>query len=98
MAIANGIAAIALKQLAKVPALSIAAGAALVSLGQLAMAGLGRMVSGGGKSSQVSSTSFSGGSGGFAPKTEMKPVEIYGKISGADILLSSERAAELRKR
>jgi uncharacterized membrane protein (Fun14 family) len=98
MAIANGVAAIALKQLAKVPALSIAAGVALVSLGQLAMAGVSSITSGGSATSPKSVTSFTGGSGVFMPKMDVKPLEVYGKISGADILLSSERAAQLRKR
>jgi hypothetical protein len=77
---------------------AIAAGGLLIGVGIAAKAGLKALASGGGGGGGASSTSFSGGSGGFSPKTEMKPVEIYGKISGADILLSSERAAELRKR
>ena len=101
MAIANGVAAIALKQLAKVPALSIAAGAALVSLGQLAMAGLGRMVSGGNKGSQqASSTTFTGGASGFntASQVQAPQLNFVGVLKGSDIYMSVQKESDKRGR
>lgn len=78
---------------------AIAFGAALVAVGIAAKAGLKALAKGGGGGTQTSGgASFTGGSGGFLPKMDSKPVEVFGKISGADILLSSERAAQLRKR
>ena len=101
MAIANGVAAIALKQLAKVPALSIAAGAALVSLGQLAMAGLGRMAAGGSQSKQAAnSTTFTGGAGGFntASQVQAPQLNFVGVLKGSDIYMSVQKESDKRVR
>lgn len=101
MAIANGVAAIALKQLAKVPALSIAAGAALVSLGQLAMAGLGRMAAGGSQAKQSgNSTTFTGGAGGFntASQVQAPQLNLVGVLKGSDIYLSVQKESDKRVR
>lgn len=71
---------------------AVAAGLGLIAVGILAKAGLKALAKNGGQAGQGSTTSFTGGAGGFAPSVSQTKVEVFGKISGNDILLSSTRA------
>lgn len=72
---------------------AVAAGAALIAVGTAAKVGLKALAKPSTPSQPM--TSFSGGGGGMSVRPEK--VELFAKVSGADILLSSQRA-ELNKR
>ena len=74
---------------------AIAAGAALIAVGTAAKIGLKALAKPKSGSTQ-SMTSFTGGAKGI-PSAKTEQVELFAKISGNDILLSSKRA-EVNKR
>lgn len=97
MIIGFGVAASGLNEIIKHPYLAIAAGAALVALGQVATNAAQNMVSnftGGGASTSGASSASSSSSSTRPEKMETEmTIYVKGKIDGKDILLSGERAA-----
>lgn len=77
--------------------LAVAAGIGLIAVGILAKAGLKSLAAGNKGGGGQSMTSFTGGAGGLAQTVPAK-VEIFGKLSGNDILISSDRANIDRRR
>lgn len=91
MIMAEGIAMVAFKNSFKTPATAIAAGAALMAIGSMVSSGLQAMTQnpvGGGSSASY------GSSAGSSPALNYEStltVEVVGKISGSDILLSGQK-------
>ena len=98
--IASGLGAEALKKLVKNPKTAIIAGVALVALASAASAAFSSVASSAGSSNQTQDNYvYSGGTsnGGIVTLATQKII-VEGRLSGQDILLSSERASEKRAR
>lgn len=91
MIMSEGVAMVAFKESFKTPAAAIAAGAALMAIGSMVSSGLQAMTQnpvGGGSSASY------GSSAGASPALNYEStltVEVVGKISGSDILLSGQK-------
>lgn len=107
--IAMGVAGIAMKQLIKDPYLAIAAGVALVALGQLAQAGVNNITNGNGESSNKSSNTFTGGYSSGASNTasvnqmqfaspQPQIIVLDTRVSGSDIVFVANKEQQRRKR
>ena len=97
--IASGLGAEALKKLVKNPKTAIIAGVALVALASAASAAYSSAASSAGSSQTQDNYVYSGGTsnGGIVTLATQKII-VEGRLSGQDILLSSERASEKRAR
>lgn len=99
MIMAEGIAMSAFKASFKNPATAIAAGAALMAIGSMVSSGLQRLISNPGNGGG-SAMSY-GGSGGGAAALNYEStltVEVTGKISGNDIVLSGKKTNDKNSR
>lgn len=99
MIMAEGIAMSAFKASFKNPATAIAAGAALMAIGSMVSSGLQRLISNPGNGGG-SAMSY-GGSGGGAAALNYEStltVEVVGKISGNDIVLSGKKTNDKNSR
>lgn len=98
--IASGLGAESLKKLVTNPKTAIIAGVALVALASAASAAYSSVASSAGSSNQTQDNyAYSGGTsnGGIVTLATQKII-VEGRLSGQDILLSSERASEKRAR
>jgi hypothetical protein len=98
--IASGLGAESLKKLVTNPKTAIIAGVALVALASAASAAFSSVASSAGSSNQTQDNyAYSGGTsnGGIVTLATQKII-VEGRLSGQDILLSSERASEKRAR
>lgn len=95
LAVATGVTALALKALEKFPATAIAAGVALIAVGQVARAGI-RSISAGGSATVTPSTVYSGGSGGMS--NDSGTSDVVSVIRGEDIYLVYQKTAQKRNR
>ena len=99
MIMAEGVAMSAFKKSFTNPAAAIAAGAALMAVGSLVSSGLQRLVAGAGNGGG-SAMSYGGSSGGAAAMNyeSTLTVEVVGKISGNDIVLSGKKTNDKNSR
>ena len=99
MIMAEGVAMSAFKKSFANPAAAIAAGAALMAVGSLVSSGLQRLVAGAGNGGG-SAMSYGGSSGGAAAMNyeSTLTVEVVGKISGNDIVLSGKKTNDKNSR
>jgi hypothetical protein len=99
MIMAEGIAMSAFKASFKNPATAIAAGAALMAIGSMVSSGLQRLISNPGNGGG-SAMSYGGSSGGAAALNyeSTLTVEVTGKISGNDIVLSGKKTNDKNSR
>lgn len=99
MIMAEGIAMSAFKASFKNPATAIAAGAALMAIGSMVSSGLQRLISNPGNGGG-SAMSYGGSSGGAAAMNyeSTLTVEVVGKISGNDIVLSGKKTNDKNSR
>ena len=99
MIMAEGVAMSAFKKSITNPAAAIAAGAALMAVGSLVSSGLQRLVAGAGNGGG-SAMSYGGSSGGAAAMNyeSTLTVEVVGKISGNDIVLSGKKTNDKNSR
>lgn len=98
--IASGLGAESLKKLVTNPKTAIIAGVALVALASAASAAYSSVASSAGSSNQTQDNyAYSGGtSNGGTVTLATQKIIVEGRLSGQDILLSSERASEKRAR
>lgn len=99
MIMAEGVAMSAFKKSFTNPAAAIAAGAALMAIGSMVSSGLQRLISGAGNGGG-SAMSYGGSSGGAAAMNyeSTLTVEVVGKISGNDIVLSGKKTNDKNSR
>jgi hypothetical protein len=99
MIMAEGIAMSAFKKSLTNPAAAIAAGAALMAIGAVVSSGLQRLISGAGNGggSAMSYGSSSGGAAALNYESTLT-VEVTGKISGNDIVLSGKKTNDRNSR
>ena len=100
MIMAEGVAMSAFKKSFTNPAAAIAAGAALMAVGSLVSSGLQRLISGagnGGGSAMSYGSSNSGGAAALNYESTLT-VEVTGKISGNDIVLSGKKTNDRNSR
>jgi hypothetical protein len=99
MIMAEGVAMSAFKKSFTNPAAAIAAGAALMAIGSMVSSGLQRLVAGAGNGGG-SAMSYGGSSGGAAAMNyeSTLTVEVVGKISGNDIVLSGKKTNDKNSR
>lgn len=99
MIMAEGIAMSAFKKSFTNPAAAIAAGAALMAIGAVVSSGLQRLISGAGNGggSAMSYGSSSGGAAALNYESTLT-VEVTGKISGNDIVLSGKKTNDRNSR
>ena len=100
MIMAEGIAMSAFKKSFTNPAAAIAAGAALVAIGSMVSSGLQRLIAGagsGGGSAMSYGSSSSGGAAALNYESTLT-VEVTGKISGNDIVLSGKKTNDKNSR
>lgn len=99
MIMAEGVAMSAFKKSITNPAAAIAAGAALMAVGSLVSSGLQRLISGAGNGGG-SAMSYGGSSGSAAAMNyeSTLTVEVVGKISGNDIVLSGKKTNDKNSR
>lgn len=100
MIMAEGIAMSAFKKSLTNPAAAIAAGAALMAIGAVVSSGLQRLISGagnGGGSAMSYGSSSSGGAAALNYESTLT-VEVTGKISGNDIVLSGKKTNDRNSR
>lgn len=100
MIMAEGVAMSAFKKSFTNPAAAIAAGAALVAIGSMVSSGLQRLISGagnGGGSAMSYGTSSSGGAAALNYESTLT-VEVTGRISGNDIVLSGKKTNDKNSR
>lgn len=100
MIMAEGVAMSAFKKSFTNPAAAIAAGAALVAIGSMVSSGLQRLISGagnGGGSAMSYGSSSSGGAAALNYESTLT-VEVTGKISGNDIVLSGKKTNDRNSR
>jgi hypothetical protein len=100
MIMAEGVAMSAFKKSFTNPAAAIAAGAALVAIGSMVSSGLQRLISGagnGGGSAMSYGSSSSGGAAALNYESTLT-VEVTGRISGNDIVLSGKKTNDKNSR
>ena len=100
MIMAEGIAMSAFKDSFKYPEAAIAAGAALIAVGSMVSSGLQRLISGagnGGGSAMSYGSSSSGGAAALNYESTLT-VEVTGRISGNDIVLSGKKTNDKNSR
>ena len=100
MIMAEGVAMSAFKKSFTNPAAAIAAGAALVAIGSMVSSGLQRLISGsgnGGGSAMNYGSSSSGGAAALNYESTLT-VEVTGRISGNDIVLSGKKTNDKNSR
>lgn len=100
MIMAEGVAMSAFKKSFTNPAAAIAAGAALVAIGSMVSSGLQRLISGSGNGGG-SAMSYGGSGGGGAAALNYEStltVEVTGRISGNDIVLSGKKTNDKNSR
>lgn len=100
MIMAEGVAMSAFKKSFTNPAAAIAAGAALMAVGSLVSSGLQRLISGagnGGGSAMSYGSSSSGGAAALNYESTLT-VEVTGRISGNDIVLSGKKTNDKNSR
>jgi hypothetical protein len=94
LAVATGVTALALKALEKFPATAIAAGVALIAVGQVARAGI-KSIASGGSATITPSTVYSGGSGGMS--NDSGTSDVVSVIRGEDIYLVYQKTAQKKE-
>lgn len=99
MIMAEGVAMSAFKKSFTNPAAAIAAGAALIAVGSIVSSGLQRLISGAGNGggSAMSYGSSSGGAAALNYESTLT-VEVIGRISGNDIVLSGKKTNDKNSR
>jgi hypothetical protein len=100
MIMAEGVAMSAFKKSFTNPAAAIAAGAALIAIGSMVSSGLQRLVAGagnGGGSAMSYGSSSSGGAAALNYESTLT-VEVTGRISGNDIVLSGKKTNDKNSR
>lgn len=100
MIMAEGVAMEAFKKSFTNPAAAIAAGAALMAIGSMVSSGLQRLISGtgnGGGSAMSYGSSSSGGAAALNYESTLT-VEVTGRISGNDIVLSGKKTNDKNSR
>lgn len=99
MIMAEGVAMTAFKESFKNPAAAIAAGAALMAVGSMVSSGLQKLISnvGNGSSSAMSYGSYGGGAAAMNYESTLT-VEVVGRISGNDIVLSGKKTNDKNSR